>query len=64
MISFLLFCEQVLITDDIVPQMMESFKYLVDPNEKFDLPLTFEYPDKNLSIIIDNLTQEVPCGIE
>lgn len=43
--------------------MIESFKYLADENEKFDLPLTFEWPEKNLSIIIDNLTQE-PIGLE
>lgn len=44
--------------------MIDRFKYLADPNEKFDLPLTFEWPEKNLSIIIDNLTQESPLVIE
>lgn len=56
--------QKVLITDDIVQLMIDSFKYLADPNEKFDLPLTFEWPEKNLSIIIDNLTQEPPLGLE
>lgn len=44
--------------------MIESFKYLADSTEKFDLPLTFEWPEKNLSIIIDNLLPEMAYPLE
>lgn len=40
--------------------MIEAFKMLADPMEKIEVPLKFEWPDKNLSIIIDNHIHEIP----
>lgn len=44
----------------MVPEMIESFKNLTNSPENFNLPITFEWPERNLSIIIDNLVRELP----
>lgn len=56
-----MFSLQILITDDMIPQMIEAFKNLADPLYKIEVPLTFEWHEKNLTIVIDNLVQELPC---
>lgn len=52
---------QVLITDDMIPEMIESFRHLTDPVEGIELPMTFEWPDQNFSIIVDKLVPDLPC---
>lgn len=45
----------------MVEPMIDAFKNLADPSYKIDVPMTFEWHEKNLSIVIDNLVQEMPC---
>lgn len=50
------FWMQVLISDDLVQRMVSSFENLPDNPDDLSLPHIFEYPDKNLRIVIDNPT--------
>lgn len=45
----------------MIEPMIDAFKSLADPTYKIDVPMTFEWREKNLSIVIDNLAQEMPC---
>lgn len=45
---------QVLISDDLIPKMIDAFKELTIGDDKMVLPKHFEWPDKNLIIDIDN----------
>lgn len=47
---------QVLISDDLIPKMIDAFKELTINDDKMVLPKHFEWPDKNLIIDIDNPT--------
>lgn len=46
---------QVLIVEELIPDMVEKFQPLLKANGKFELPLKFEWPTKHLSIVIDNI---------
>lgn len=45
---------QVLITDDLIPQMVAAFECLTENFEASEEPKVFEWPDKSLKIIIAN----------
>lgn len=51
---------KVLITDDLVPQMINDFRDLALHPEKIELPKQFEWPDRNLRIVIDTPTPQQP----
>ncbi|XP_055383006.1 suppressor of fused homolog [Condylostylus longicornis] len=44
---------QIMITDDLVPRMMEAFQ-TIDTSKELTERREFEWPDKNLKVIIDN----------
>lgn len=52
---------QILITDDLIQRMIDAFRDLADPLNKIEIPLNFDWPEKKLTIIIDNLVPEHPC---
>lgn len=39
--------------------MIETFKNLTFNPDKMEIPQVFEWPDKNLKITIDNVTDQV-----
>lgn len=49
---------QILITDDLIDVMLESFQELVGGIRTMTLPKEYDWPDKNLKIIIDNPEQQ------
>lgn len=50
---------QVLISDDLVNRMIEAFKFLDNTSvDQLNLPKLFEFPDKNLKFVIDNLQMQ------
>lgn len=49
---------QILITDDLIDVMLESFKDLAGGIGTMTLPKEYDWPDKNLKIIIDNPEQQ------
>lgn len=49
---------QILITDDLIDVMIESFKDLAGGIGTMTLPKEYDWPDKNLKIIIDNPEQQ------
>lgn len=50
---------QVLISNELIPKMIDAFRELTISDEKMELPKHFEWPDKNLVIDIDT---PVPIG--
>ncbi|XP_030375875.1 suppressor of fused homolog [Scaptodrosophila lebanonensis] len=54
---------QVLIPDDLVPRMMEAFSNAnLDGNKAPTQRLEFEWPDKNLKLIVDHPIQTLPIN--
>lgn len=49
-----------MITDDLIPQMINVFRDLALDPDKVELPKHFEWPDKNLKIVIDTPTPQQP----
>lgn len=49
---------QILIADDFIDAMLESFKDLAGGVGVMTLPKEYDWPDKNLKIIIDNPSTE------
>lgn len=47
---------QVMIPDNMIPRMLEALQPLDKIIESFNLPMTFEWNEMNLKIIIDNPT--------
>ncbi|XP_059620662.1 suppressor of fused homolog [Phlebotomus argentipes] len=48
---------QLLIPDDLVPRMLTSFEGITENSDHLNLPTTFEFLDKGLKIIIDNIAK-------
>ncbi len=49
---------QILIADDMIDIMLESFMDLAGGIGTMSLPKEYDWPDKNLKIIIDNPEQQ------